>query len=111
MIYNRVVSATNKIIEDLNKETLTQNETIAILAQLLIYVGGSYSKQEVDYQNLDWNKLEKLYYLNEDDNDIGLGVLLNGGAIMQAIDDEFITSDVTAKEITNDQVSTTNQIP
>jgi hypothetical protein len=111
MIYDKVVSTTNKIIEQLNEQDLSLNETIAVLGQLLIYTGGSLSKQEIDFDDIDWNKLERIYYMNDQDNDVGLGVMLNGGNIMQAINDEFITSNANAKETTNDnQVSATNQI-
>jgi hypothetical protein len=110
MIHDKVVSTTNKIIEQINTSDLSFNETIAVLGQTLIYSGIALSKLDIDIDNLDWDKLERIYYMN-DDNDMGLGVLLNGGAIMQAINDEFITSNETAKENSNDnQVSTTNQI-
>jgi hypothetical protein len=76
MIYDKVVSTTNKIIEQLNEQDLSLNETIAVLGQLLIYTGGSLSKQEIDFDDIDWNKLEKIYYMNDQDNDVGLGVML-----------------------------------
>ena len=110
MMYEKVVGITNKIIDGLNETELTKNETVAVLGQLLIYTGASLSDLDVDFQKMDWNKLERLYYMNDNEHDIGLGVMLNGGAIMQAIDDEFITSNVNAKESNNGNVSTTNQI-
>lgn len=56
-----------------------------ILAQLLIYSGASITQSKIDLNNINWQELEKKYYSNDKTNDIGLGLVLNGGSIMRAI--------------------------
>ncbi len=101
-------SVHNQCIEVLNNSELTESELIAVLAQLLIHSGASITKKDLDIFNMDLDTLHKEYYANNKENDIGLGLVLNGASIMGAIPDN-IKRDVTAtKETDNDNsLSTT----
>lgn len=103
-----ITSICNEVIQIFNSKELSEQEISITLAQLLIYCGVSISKKELDINNLSWEILEKEYYGNNKDNDIGLGLVLNGGAIMQALNINYSTNgDETAKQgKTNVQVST-----
>jgi hypothetical protein len=111
MEVDRITKAHNQCAQILNNSDLTQTELVVTLAQLLIYSGESITKKEIDVRDLDLEELEKEYYANNKENDIGLGLILNGASIMGAISN-FIKGNVTAnKENHNDnQVSTTTKI-
>jgi hypothetical protein len=104
-----VTSICNKIINILNKEQIKLEEAVVVLAQLLIYTGKSISLKDIDFDNASWEDLEKEYYSNNKDNDIGLGLILNGGSIMQALNITIINDLNKGKD--NVQVSTTRKIP
>jgi hypothetical protein len=104
-----VTSICNKIINILNKEQIKLEETVVVLAQLLIYTGKSISLKDIDFDNASWEDLEKEYYSNNKDNDIGLGLILNGGSIMQALNITIINDLNKGKD--NVQISTTRKIP
>ena len=111
MDYETIKSTNNKIIDILNESNLNNNEITTLLGQLLIRTGAAISPLDLDIDNLNWRQLETLYYTENEDNDIGLGLLLNGGSIMQAVN-HLITStgnENAHKGNDNDQVSTTNQ--
>lgn len=110
MDYQKINETHNKIVDILNQGELNHHETTVLLGQLLIRVGAAITEVKLDINNINWNQLERIYYTENEDNDIGLGLLLNGGSIMQAINQHITsTGDETArKEIQNDQVSTTN---
>ena len=104
--------ATSGCIQILNNIEMTNNELIMTLAQLLIRSGASITKKDIDIYDMNLVQLYDKYYSDNDDNDIGLGLILNGASIMEAIPSK-INRDVTAnKEIANDnQVSPTIKIP
>jgi hypothetical protein len=99
----------NQIITYLKKSKLSDEELTVSLAQLLIYCGASISKMNIDLKTISWEELEKEYYTNNQSNDLGLGLILNGGTIMQAINIKIEKdSDATAtKGKSNVQVSAT----
>lgn len=103
----------NEIIKILNKHKASNEEIPIVLAQLLIYCGKGISQKNIDFNSTAWEELERLYYSENKDNDIGLGLVLNGGAMMQALNINIIKdSDATAnKGIRNVQVSTKPQNP
>lgn len=110
---NKITKTHNKIVEILNNSDLKNNELVATLGQLLIHSGFSITNKKISKENLNWEELEKIYYSNNSDNDIGLGLILNGGSIMQAIQQNSdSTGDETAlnKEKNDDQVSSTSEI-
>lgn len=82
---NKIKEAHNLCIDILNNSNLTNSELVATLAQLLIYSGEAISSKDIDVRDLDIVKLEEEYYGNNKDNDIGLGLILNGASIMSAL--------------------------
>ena len=109
---SNVTSICNEVIQLFNQKNLSKEELPIVLAQLLIYCGLSITEKDIDINSISWEDLEKEYYSNNKDNDIGLGLVLNGGSIMQATNINIIkNSDETAKKgITNVQVSTSRKI-
>lgn len=107
----KITDAHNKCIEILNESDLTKTELVATLAQLLIYSGQAITSKSIDVRDIAFADLQKEYYANNQDNDIGIGLILNGASIMGTLNS--INGDVTAtKEIHNDnQVSTSTKIP
>lgn len=105
---SHITSICNEVIQIFNSKQPSEQEVAIVLAQLLIYCGVSISKKDLDINNISWEALEQEYYGNNKDNDIGLGLVLNGGAIMQALNINYEkNSDETAKQgKTNVQVST-----
>lgn len=105
---SNITSVCNEVIQVFNSRQLSEQEIPIVLAQLLIYCGVSISKKDLDIGNLSWEILEKEYYGNNKDNDVGLGLVLNGGAIMQALNINYSQNgDETAKQgKTNVQIST-----
>lgn len=85
----KVTGAHNQCIEILNEIDLNQSELVATLGQLLIYCGDAISKKEIDIFNMNLSDLHKEYYANNSENDIGLGLVLNGASIMGAISDNI----------------------
>jgi len=108
----KIKEAHNRCVEILNESDLTEHELVATLAQLLMYSGAAISEKDIDIQTIDLEDLHKEYYANNKNNDLGLGLILNGASIMGAIPSN-IKGDVTAnKEIHNDNsLSTTTKIP
>ena len=107
----KIKSAHNTCVEILNQSELTDEELVATLAQLLIYSGQAISKKDIDIHNMNLEQLNKEYYANNSDNDLGLGLILNGASIMGVLPQ--IKGNVTAnKENHNDnQVPTSTEIP
>lgn len=92
-----ITTVCNQVITYLKKSELSNEELTVSLAQLLIYCGASISKMNIDLKTISWEELEKEYYTNNQSNDLGLGLILNGGTIMQAINIKIEKdSDVTA---------------
>lgn len=111
---SNVTAVVNQVINQLNKHQITKEEIPVVLAQLLIYCGKSISNKDIDLSKVSMDDLEREYYSNNKDNDIGLGLVLNGGTIMQAlnVDIQKNNSDETAnKGNKNVQVSTSRKIP
>ena len=77
----------NSIVKILNQNNLSNKELVIVLAQLLIYSGQSITEKKIDIHNIDIKILNRLYYADNTDNDIGLGLILNGASIMGAIQD------------------------
>lgn len=77
----------NKCTASINKSGLTVDELVVSLAQLLIRTGKSiYDPEEkLPINEIDWVALNREYYLSKESN-IGLGLMLNGGQMMGAID-------------------------
>lgn len=94
---NKIREAHNKCAEILNTSDLSKYELIAALAQLLIYSGEAISDKDIDIHEMNLEELHKEYYANNKNNDIGLGLILNGASIMGAIPNN-IKRDVTAKQ-------------
>jgi len=107
----KIRNAHSQCVDILNESNLTKNELVATLAQLLIYSGQAITNKTIDVRDMNLRQLEKEYYANNKENDIGLGLILNGASIMGALDTN-ITGNVTAnKENHNDnQVSTTTKV-
>jgi hypothetical protein len=108
---SNVTNICNKIITIFNKEKVPHEEIPVVLAQLLIYCGGSISNKDINWQTVNWEELERIYYSDNKDNDIGLGLVLNGGAIMQALNINIQRSgDATANKGNNNvQISTSTK--
>ena len=92
----RITDIHNKCVEILNQSDLSMKELVTVLAQLLIYTGGSITQKEIDIHNIDLDSLNREYYADNSKNDIGLGLILNGASIMGAI--KNINGNVTAKQ-------------
>lgn len=107
-----ITKACNKCVDILNKSDLSRSELIASLAQLLIYSGKSIANKTIDIHDMDINELYKEYYANNDDNDIGLGLILNGASIMGTLSDVKLEGNVTATKENHygDQVPSTTEI-
>ena len=96
---SNITSICNEVIQIFNSKDLSDQEVALTLAQLLIYCGISISKKNIDIHNISWEILEKEYYSNNNDNDLGLGLALNGGSIMQVLNLQYEkNSDATAKQ-------------
>ena len=81
-------SCINVINEAAAEDTLNVGEIANVLAQLLILCGASLSEKEVNPYSMDIKELYNTYY-NDDKNDIGLGLVLNGASLMTAITDNI----------------------
>lgn len=105
---NKIKEAHNKCANVINESDLTQDELIATLAQLLIYSGQAITKKDIDIYSMDLYELDKEYYAQNSDNDIGLGLILNGASIMGTLPKHITGNEIAHKENHNDnQVSTT----
>ena len=94
---DKITEAHNQCVDILNNFGLTQKELVVTLAQLLIYSGSAITKKEIDIYDMDLDALNKEYYSNNSDNDVGLGLILNGASIMGAIKNS-INGNVTANK-------------
>jgi hypothetical protein len=94
---DKIKDAHNQCAEILNGLNLTNSELVATLAQLLIYSGQALTEKQIDVRDIDLQELEKEYYGNNNTNDIGLGLILNGASIMGALSSN-IKGDVTAQQ-------------
>jgi hypothetical protein len=103
-----VTSVCNKIIQILNNEQIKPEEVVVVLSQLLIYTGKSISKKDINFDDVAWEELEKEYYSSNKDNDLGLGLVLNGASIMQALNINIIND--LKKEDKNVQVPTASKV-
>jgi hypothetical protein len=103
-----VTSVCNKIIQILNNEQIKPEEVVVVLSQLLIYAGKSISKKDINFDDVAWEELEKEYYSSNKDNDLGLGLVLNGASIMQALNINIIND--LKKEDKNVQVPTASKV-
>jgi len=91
----KIKDAHNQCIDILNNSELSEVELVAVLAQLLIYSGRAITSKDIDLHSMNLEALQKQYYADNADNDLGLGLILNGASIMGAIPDN-IKGDVTA---------------
>ena len=96
----------NILIEILNNAELSDSELTATLAQLLIYSGQAITKKDIDIYNMNLDYLNKEYYANNRENDMGLGLILNGASIMGAI-----TEKMTGNETANQGKNYDNSLP
>lgn len=110
----KVVEINNKLVGILNEYELTDYELVLILSQLLIYSGHSITKKNIDLDSVSWDDLYQAYYTDNNDNDIGLGLILNGASMTSALPEDVlnqIKGDVTANQgVKNDQVSSTTKV-
>ena len=81
----------NQCVTILNKSDLSKDELVTVLAQLLIHSGQAVSRKEINIHDMNLHELYREYYAYNEDNDIGLGLILNGSAIMAAIKDNLET--------------------
>jgi len=93
----KIKNTHNILIEILNNAELTDSELTATLAQLLIYSGQAITNKDIDIHNMNLDYLNKEYYANNRENDMGLGLILNGASIMGAIT-EKMTGNETANQ-------------
>jgi hypothetical protein len=99
-----VTETVNKLINILNKEDkISEEEVVTILAQLLIKTGKALYDPQDNLSKIDWVALNREYYMSKESN-IGLGLLLNGGQMMGAVNTKTIAKTNTEK--TNDKIST-----
>jgi len=108
---NKIRNTHNKIVEILNTNDLTKDELVATLGQLLIYSGEALTNKTIDIHEINLSDLEKEYYGNNKDNDIGLGLILNGASIMGTLNNKITGNEIAQGESNDDQVSTTTKIP
>lgn len=84
----RIANSTNSVIEILNSNQLEKEEILVTLAQVLIYTGKSMARNEVDLEKINWEEIERTFFMDVDKekgSDVGLGLILNGGAIMEYV--------------------------
>lgn len=104
-----IVSVVNKCLDCINEQPLKRSEIVIILAQLLIYSGKSLTNKIQDIHSMDYDSLYKEYYSSKE-NDIGLGLVLNGAAMMTAIPgndgapDVLVESEVPVKKIKKSKI-------
>ena len=101
-----IKEAHNRCADLLNTCDLTTDELIAVMGQLLIYSGQAITKKTIDVKDMNLDLLYREYYADNENNDRGLGLILNGASIMGTLDNKYIR-----EEIANDQVSTVTKIP
>jgi len=105
----KITDTHNIIIEILNNAELTNSELTTVLAQLLIYSGQAITKKDIDIYNMNLEYLNREYYINNQDNDIGLGLILNGASIMGAISEQISGNETAIQgESHGNSVSTSN---
>jgi uncharacterized protein YvpB len=97
----------NKCAEILNQSDLTAKEMVVALAQLLIYTGQAITKKEIDIREADLDQLYKEYYANNKENDMGLGLILNGASIMSALTNIKGNETANKENLNDNQISTT----
>lgn len=86
-----IVETHNKCIKIIEESDLTSKEIIVTLAQMLIYIGESITEKKIDILSMDIQELWREYYSNNKNNDIGLGLILNGAQLMGALDNNNAT--------------------
>ena len=86
-----IIETHNKCIKIIEESNLTSKEIIITLAQMLIYIGESITEKKIDILSMDIQELWREYYGNNKDNDIGLGLILNGTQLMGALDNNNAT--------------------
>jgi len=97
----RISRVVNKCINALNKEDkITEEEVVVVIAQLLIKTGKALYDPEDKIQEMNWMDLNKEYYTNKESS-IGLGLLLNGGQMMGAVNQNKLKG----MEKKNDRIS------
>lgn len=107
---SKIKEAHNKCVSILNESDLTNTELVVTLAQLLMRAGQAITKKDIDIREIKLDDLYKEYYANNNDNDIGLGLILNGASIMEAIMN--INGNATANQgdLNDNSLSTTTKI-
>ena len=85
MDITKIKQAHDKCASILNKSDLTNTELVVTLAQLLMRSGQAITKKDIDIREIKLDDLYKEYYANNKENDIGLGLILNGASIMEAM--------------------------
>lgn len=86
---NKIKDAHNSCVGILNNSELSNKELVATLAQLLIYSGQAITEKEIDIYKMNIDELNKEYYGNNKENDLGLGLILNGSSIMSTVSREI----------------------
>ena len=81
-----VIDTHNKCIKTITESKLTTKETVITLAQLLIFIGSSISEKTLNVYEMNIERLWREYYSENENNDIGLGLVLNGAQLMSAIE-------------------------
>jgi len=111
----KVVEGINNCIAVLNELELNEYELITALSQILIYSGHSITNKKIDLKDLSWDALHHLYFTDNSENDIGLGIMLNGATMMEALPEQALNN-IKGNEIANqgdsnvDSVSSTAKI-